>query len=144
MTVVMYLCPPAHESSQVDSRRVLLLFHLENLQEVSSDSDLRAILNQILDCQLNELSARFHGDSYELMKSVATLLATACDSNLTEMTKCLNDAGRRFDISVTESELSVFLQHVARKRARGETFLKLLLMCWTCEMRKSSLMSIAS
>ncbi|KAF3850490.1 hypothetical protein F7725_012262 [Dissostichus mawsoni] len=35
------------------------------------------------------------------------------------MTHKLNDAGKRFNISMTESELSVFLQHVERKRARG-------------------------
>ncbi|KAI9534217.1 hypothetical protein NQZ68_014513 [Dissostichus eleginoides] len=42
---------------------------------VRSDHDLRAILNQRIDCQLNELSARFHNDAYGLMTSTATLLA---------------------------------------------------------------------
>ncbi|KAF3850488.1 hypothetical protein F7725_012260 [Dissostichus mawsoni] len=41
---------------------------------VRSDHDLRAILNQRIDCQLNELSARFHNDGYGLMTSTATLL----------------------------------------------------------------------
>lgn len=56
------------------------------------------ILNQLIDCLLNELSARFHNDS-------------------TDMPESLNDAGKLFHISLTELELSVFLQHAVRKRA---------------------------
>ncbi|KAI9525244.1 hypothetical protein NQZ68_009924 [Dissostichus eleginoides] len=99
---------------------------------VRSDHDLRAILNQLIDCQLNELSARFHNDVYGLMTSTATLLAPSSDSSLTEMTQKLNDAGKRFNISMTELELSLFLQHVARKRARGETFKTLLNLLDIC------------
>ena len=85
---------------------------------------MQAILNQIIDCQMNELG--FHDDSYGLMKAAGTLLATSCEGSLSDMTKHLNDAGKFFHVSVTESELSVFLQHAARKRARGETFKTLL------------------
>ena len=84
---------------------------LRKATRVRSDNDLQAILNQLIDCHLNELSASFHNDSYGLMKSAATLLATSGDSSLTNMTKSLNDAGKLFNISVTQSELSVFLKH---------------------------------
>ncbi len=46
-----------------------------------TDHDLRAILSQIIDCQLNELSAGFSSDAYGLMKSAATLLAPASSSD---------------------------------------------------------------
>ncbi|RXN27181.1 zinc finger MYM-type 1-like protein [Labeo rohita] len=93
---------------------------------VRSDEDLQALLNILIDCQLNELGARFHTDSYGLMNSAATLLSPACDRSLTEMTNSLNVAGKLFHINVTESELSVFLQHTKRKKERGETFKTLI------------------
>lgn len=48
---------------------------------------LNDILNELIDCQLNELSARFHNDSYGLVKSETTLLASSCDTSLTGMTE---------------------------------------------------------
>ncbi|KAF0040308.1 hypothetical protein F2P81_006206 [Scophthalmus maximus] len=63
----------------------------------------------------------FHNDAYGPMKSAATLQATSCDC-LTNMTRSLNDAGKLFHISVTESELSLVLQRAAIKRARRERF----------------------
>ena len=71
---------------------------------------------------MNELG--FHDDSYGLMKAAGTLLATSCEGSLSDMTKHLNDAGKFFHVSVTESELSVFLQHAAR-REQEEKLLKL-------------------
>lgn len=41
---------------------------------VRSDEDLRAMWNQILDCQLHELNCRFQNDTYGIMKAAAACL----------------------------------------------------------------------
>ncbi len=98
-----------------------------------TDQDLRATLNQL--CQLNELRAMFSSDTYSLMKSAATLLAPTFsgDSSMTDMTKNLNDVAKFFQISGPESELTVFLKQIARKRAKMRLS-KRFLICWTYEV----------
>lgn len=43
-------------------------------------------------------------------------------SNVEDFTKSLNDVTKIFGITFTGAELSVFIQHINRKFARGETF----------------------
>ncbi|XDV11447.1 hypothetical protein PO909_000385 [Leuciscus waleckii] len=88
---------------------------------VRSDSDLRNISNTLIDCQLNELNTRFHSDTYGLMASAAILMSPSLDdTTLATIAKSLNDSGKRFHVTISESELEVFVQLIERKKKRGE------------------------
>ena len=72
-------------------------------------------------CVLNELNNRFHSDTYGLMASAAILMSPSLDINDTTLaTKAnsLNDTGKCFQITISESELAV--QLIERKKNRGE------------------------
>ena len=84
-------------------------------------ADLRNISNALIDCQLNELNNRFHSDTYGLRASAAILMSPSLDINDTTLaTKAnsLNDTGKRFQITISESELAVFVQLIKRKKNR--------------------------
>lgn len=90
---------------------------------VRSDSDLRNISNTLKDCQLNELNTRFYSDTYGLMASAANLMSPSLDTNdttLATIANSLNDTGKHFHVTISESELAVFVQLIERKKKRGE------------------------
>ena len=57
------------------------------------------------------------------MASAAILMSPSLDTNdttLATIATSLNDAGKRFHITISESELAVFVQLIERKKKRGE------------------------
>ncbi|GAA6084837.1 zinc finger MYM-type protein 1-like [Tachysurus ichikawai] len=117
------VCPPRSRKLPGRFEGSTVTCTLGKSTRVRSDCDLRNISNALIDCQLNELNTRFHSDTYGLMASAAILMSPTLDTNDTTVAtiaNSLNDAGKRFHIAISESELAVFVQLIERKKKRGE------------------------
>lgn len=104
----------------------VVLTSLGKSKRVRCDADLRAICNELMDCQLNELNTRFHSDTYGLMECVHLMSTRQVAGDFASVVERLNEVGKRFHVTLTEAELTVFVQMKQRAFDRGNSFKSLL------------------
>ena len=76
----------------------------------------------IVNCQLNEMNARFQTDTYGFMAAATVFLATPRTANIPELVKTVNAAGNVFGVTVKEHQLASFWTLSISKKA-GEIHL---------------------
>ncbi|KAF5902845.1 zinc finger MYM-type protein 1-like [Clarias magur] len=85
---------------------------------VSCAEDLRALWDQILGLQINELDSRFHPDAYGIMKA-ADALRNHDTKNLSEI---IRPVCRSYGVNVSDDEISAFSQTFRRTSSAGSCF----------------------
>lgn len=100
--------------------------------KVRCADDLRALWNQILDSQVNELDCRFHRDAYRLMKAAAALRA-GHDCDLPEN---VHPVSKSYGVEISDAELFAFAQILRRTSSAVRSRLSLLEAFDTCSEEK--------
>ena len=80
---------------------------LSKASPVKDNSDLKNILNHVLDRQIMELDTRFKADTYGFMRAAAALLPLSCTFGDNEL---IQPASTHFSICVEDAEPKVFVQ----------------------------------
>lgn len=98
---------------------------------VKNDDHLRHLWNEILDRQLTELSSRFQGDHYGIMKAAAAChpLSRTFDMEL------LRPTCQHYGINIGDAKLTVFTRQVHRKvylDRKGQKFASLVDVTDSC------------
>lgn len=90
---------------------------LRRSARVSCAEDLRALWDQILDSQINELNSRFHPDAYGVMKATDALR----NNDMKNLSEIIRPVCRLYGIDVPDDELS-FFQTLRRTSSAGSCF----------------------
>ena len=96
---------------------------------VKDNSDLKNILNEMLDRQIMELDTRFKADTYGFMRAAAALLPRSSTFGNNES---IQPASTHFSICVEDAEHEVFVQQLKRKVTAGITFPSLVEVLDSC------------
>ncbi|KAJ4926584.1 hypothetical protein JOQ06_014334 [Pogonophryne albipinna] len=96
---------------------------------VKDNSNLKNIMNNVLDRQIMELDTRFKADTYVFMKAAAALLPRSSTFGNNEL---IQPASTHFSICVEDAEHEVFVQQLKRKVTAGITFPSLVEVLDSC------------